>query len=48
MHIKDLTINEFRQLITTCIRETVEDIVSDRLDDDPDTLTLNPQLRDRQ
>ncbi len=45
MQIKDLTIDEFRQLIKTCIRETVEEIIDDRLDDDPDT--INPQLRDR-
>ena len=45
MQIKDLTIDEFRQLIKTCIRETVEEIIDDRLDDDPDT--IKPSLRDR-
>jgi hypothetical protein len=43
MQIKDLTIDEFRQLIKTCIRETVEEIIDDRLDDDPDTIL--PELR---
>ncbi|OAB60979.1 hypothetical protein AY599_17745 [Leptolyngbya valderiana BDU 20041] len=43
MQIKDLTIEEFRQLIKTCIRETVEEIIDDRLDDDPDAIL--PQLR---
>lgn len=46
MQIKDLTIEQFRQLVKTCIRETVEEIINETLDTtDPDT--IKPDLRDR-
>jgi len=44
MQLEDLTIDEFRQLIKTCIRETVEATIDDRPDDDPDT--IKPSLRE--
>lgn len=42
MQIKDLTIEEFRQLVKACIRETVEEIIDEKRENtDLNTIKLD-------
>lgn len=48
MQLKDLTIEEFRELVTACVRETVEAVIDERLEEmfDPDPVTVKDSFRD--